>query len=142
MAIKIQDIAYVKFSAPDLNEMEAFLTDFGMIRIERTAEALYMRALDGDAFLHVTYQGQPQFLAAGFETESIEDLETIAREEKASIQRLEGPGGGSVVRLIDPNGFQIEVVAGRAAVARIDAPVRLPLNDANSTPRLNAVKRI
>jgi catechol 2,3-dioxygenase-like lactoylglutathione lyase family enzyme len=85
MAIKIQDIAYVSFSAPDLNEMEAFLTDFGMIRAERTAEALYMRGLDGDAFLHVIYEGQPQFLAAGFEAGSIEVLETLAREEKAPI---------------------------------------------------------
>lgn len=142
MAIKIQDIAYVTFSAPDLNEMEAFLTDFGMIRAGRTAEALYMRGLDGDAFLHVTYQGPPQFLAAGFEAGSLEDLETLAREEKASIHRLDGPGGGSVIRLIDPNGFQIEVIAGRSAVDRIGAPVRLPLNDARATPRLNAVKRI
>jgi catechol 2,3-dioxygenase-like lactoylglutathione lyase family enzyme len=47
-----------------------------------------------------------------------------------------------VVKLIDPNGFQIEVIAGRSAVDRIDAPARLPLNDAHATPRLDAVKRI
>jgi hypothetical protein len=30
MGIKIQDVAYVRLSAPDLDEMEAFLTEFGM----------------------------------------------------------------------------------------------------------------
>jgi len=31
MGIKIHDVAYVRFSAPDLDEMEAFLTEFGMV---------------------------------------------------------------------------------------------------------------
>jgi catechol 2,3-dioxygenase-like lactoylglutathione lyase family enzyme len=142
MGIKIQDIAYVRFSAPDLNEMEEFLTDFGMVRTERTGDALYMRGLDGDPFLHVTHRGEPRFVAAGFEAASIQDLEILAREEKASIQRLDGPGGGSVVRLTDPNDFQIEVVAGRTAIARIEASAPAPTNDAHGTARLNALKRL
>ena len=114
MGIKIQDVAYVRFSAPDLDEMEAFLTEFGMVRAERSGDALYMRGLDGDPFLHVTHRGEPRFLGAGFEAASMRDLETLAREEKATIEPLDGPAGGSVVRLTDPNGFRIEVVAGRA----------------------------
>ena len=120
MGIKIQDVAYVRFSAPDLDEMEAFLTEFGMVRAERSGDALYMRGLDGDPFLHVTHRGEPRFLAAGFEAASMRDLEALAREEKATIDPLDGPGGGSVVRLTDPNGFRIEVVAGRRTVARIE----------------------
>jgi len=142
MAIKIQDVAYVRFSVPDLDEMEAFLTDFGMVRAERSRDALYMRGLDGDPFLHMTHQGESRFLAAGFEAASIRDLETLAQEEKATIDPLDGPGGGSVVRLTDPNGFRIEVVAGRTPVARIDAPAREPMNDAYATPRLNTLKRL
>ena len=72
----------------------------------------------------------------------MQDLEALAREEKATIDPLDGPGGGSVVRLTDPNGFRIEVVAGRRSVARIDAPARSPINDAHATPRLNALKRL
>jgi hypothetical protein len=56
-------------------------------------------ALDGDPFLHVTHQGEPRFLTAGFEAAGMRDLESLAQEEKASIDRLDGPGGGSVVRL-------------------------------------------
>lgn len=142
MGIKIQDIAYVRFSAPDLDETEAFLTEFGMVRAERSRDALYVRGLDGDPFFHVTHRGEPRFLATGFEAASMQDLERLAREEKASIDPLDGPGGGSVVRLTDPDGFRIEVVAGRRHVARIDAPVRSPINDTHATPRLNALKRL
>jgi len=83
MGIKIQDIAYVRFHAPDLDQMETFLTEFGMVRADRTGDALYMRGLDGDAFLHVTHKGEPRFVAAGFEAVSMQDLEAFAREEKA-----------------------------------------------------------
>ena len=94
MGIKIQDVAYVRFSAPDLDQMETFLTEFGMVRADRTGDALYMRGLDGDAFLHVTHRGEPRFVAAGFEAASMQDLEALAREEKASLDHLDGPGGG------------------------------------------------
>jgi catechol 2,3-dioxygenase-like lactoylglutathione lyase family enzyme len=142
MGIKIHDIAYVRFSAPDLEAMEAFLTAFGMVRAERTSNVLYMRGLDEDPFLHVTYQGEPGFLAAGFAAASMKDLETLAREENVSIDWLDGPGGGSMVRLTDPNGFQIEVVAGRTRAPRLALAAPAPANDAYGTPRLNAPKRL
>jgi catechol 2,3-dioxygenase-like lactoylglutathione lyase family enzyme len=142
MGIKIQDIAYVRFHAPDLDQMETFLTEFGMVRAERTSDALYMRGLDENPFLHVTHPGEPRFLAAGFKAGSVEDLEALAREENASIDSLDGPGGGFVVRLTDPNDFQIEVVAGRRSAARIEAPARALINDAYAAPRLNALKRL
>ena len=141
MGIKIQDVAYVRFNAPDLDEMEAFLVDFGMIRAVRTSDTLYMRGLDEDSFLHVTHRGEPGFLAAGFEAASMEDLETVAREENAPLDRLDGPGSGSVVRLSDPNGFNIEVVSGRVRIPRIEVAAA-GTNDAHETPRLNARKRL
>jgi hypothetical protein len=61
MGIKIQDVAFVRFYAPDLDAMEAFLTDFGMIRAERSRDMLYTRGLDTDPFLHVTQKGEPGF---------------------------------------------------------------------------------
>ena len=142
MGIKIQDIAYVRFQTPDLDQMETFLTEFGMVRGDRTGDALYMRGLDGDPFLHVTHRGEPRFLAAGFEAASMQDLEALARKERASLDRLDGPGGGSVLKLTDPNGFQIEVVAARASAQRIDLPARAPVNDVYATPRLNVLKRL
>ena len=41
--IKVRDIAFGRLQAPDLDVEEEFLTNFGMIRQERTKAALYMR---------------------------------------------------------------------------------------------------
>jgi hypothetical protein len=76
MGIKIQDIAYMRFGAPDLEMMEAFLGEFGMIRTERTDDTLYMRGLDEDPFLHVTHRGAPA---------SMKDREALAQEENALL---------------------------------------------------------
>ena len=90
----------------------------------------------------MTHQGEPGFLAAGLEAASIEDLETLAREESVSIDSLDGPGGGFMVKLTDPDGFHIEVIAQRARVSPIELTPRIPGNDAYGTPRLNALKRV
>ena len=142
MGIKIQDVAFVKFSAPDLDAMEEFLTEFGMVRAERTSNALYMRGLDGDPYLHVTEKGEPGFVAAAFQAASLKDLEALAGAEHTSIDQLDGPGGGSVVRLTDPNGFRVEVVACRAPASRLELAPVIPSNDAHETPRINALKRL
>ena len=60
----------------------------------------------------------------------------------APLDRLDGPGGGSVVRLSDPNGFKIEVVAGRVRIPRIEVAAATGTNNAHETPRLNALKRL
>jgi catechol 2,3-dioxygenase-like lactoylglutathione lyase family enzyme len=142
MGIKIQDVAFVRFSAPDLDAMEEFLAEFGMVRAERTGNALYMRGLDSDPYLHVTHLGEPGFLAIALEASSLKDLEALAATEHASIEPLDGPGGGSVVRLTDPNEFRVEVVAGRAPTSHIELAPPIGSNDAHETPRLNAPKRL
>jgi catechol 2,3-dioxygenase-like lactoylglutathione lyase family enzyme len=142
MGIKVQDVAFVRFSAPDLDAMESFLTDFGMARAERSAEALYMRGFDPDQFLHVTHRGDPGFVGVAFEAASIADLEALAKSENASIGQLDGPGGGAAIRLNDPNGFRVEVVAGRAPADRIEVRRAVLANDAYETPRQNALKRL
>ena len=143
MGINIQDIAYVGFSAPDLEEMEkAFLTEFGMVCVQRAWDALYVRGLDGDPFLNMTHRGEPRFLAAGFEAASMRDLEALAREEKAMSHPLDRPAGDSVVRLTDPDGSRAELVAGRRSVAPMNARAGHPINDAYATPRLNTLARL
>ena len=44
--IKVEDLAYVRFGAPDLDRMEAFLADFGLERTLRT-ESIALRARRG-----------------------------------------------------------------------------------------------
>ena len=140
--IKVDDIAFVRFRAPDLDKMETFLGDFGLVRAHRDASTLYMRGTDSDPYFHVTHLGEPSFVGFAFEAKSESDLSTLAKSEDAKIETLDGPGGGRVVRLTDPNGFQIEVVAGRTQSASLPLPVTDLTNDARAQPRRNHEKRL
>ena len=41
--VSLVDVAYTTYQVPDLELMERFLTDFGMMRSARTDDTLYMR---------------------------------------------------------------------------------------------------
>lgn len=126
--IKVKDIAYGRLRSPDLDEMEEFLTNFGMIRSERTDTALYMRGTDPDHHIHVTEKGDPAFVGFAYYAASEDDLERIAKVPGASaIEAIDEPGGGKRVRLSEPNGYQIEVVHGIEELTAIPVPSQ-PLN--------------
>jgi catechol 2,3-dioxygenase-like lactoylglutathione lyase family enzyme len=140
--IKADDIAFVRFSAPDLDKMEAFLSDFGMARAARDDNTLYMRGEGGDPFLHVTHKGEPGFAGIAFKAASVGDLELLASTTGSKIEALDGPGGGQVVKLRDPDGFLVETVAGRGALAPDATPPEQALNDWRKRVRHNAPKRV
>lgn len=126
--IKIRDLAYGRLRAPDLDAMEEFLTHFGMIRADRTPNALYMRGTDPPHHIHVTEKGDPAFVGLAYHAASEDDLRRLAQAPGASaVETVDEPGGGKRVRLREPNGFQIEVVHGMQALPAI--PVgRLEMN--------------
>ena len=72
--IKVTDVAYARFQAPDLDLMEGFLNDFGLTRSARTETSLYMRGTDKDHHLHITELGEPKFVGFAFNAASEEDL--------------------------------------------------------------------
>lgn len=111
--IKVTDLAYGRLGAPDLDRMEEFLVDFGMVRADRTKNALYMRGTDGDHHLHVTELGEPKHIGMAWWAKSYDDLEKISKVPGASeIHEIDEPGGGSRVTLTDPDGRIIEVIYG------------------------------
>ncbi len=140
--IKVDDIAFVRFSAPDLDKMEAFLNDFGLARAHRDATTLYMRGQGADPYLHVTHQGEPGFAGVAFRARSADDLAALAKSQDTNVETLDGPGGGKVVRLKDPDGFNVEVVAARDALSPAAFPPAPPVNDARAQPRKNAPKLV
>ena len=140
--IKIEDVAYVGFTVPDLDQMEAFLADFGLERAARSATALYSRGGGGDPFVHVARQGAPAFAALGLRAGSVSDLERLAKHCGVEVEANGDPGGGRIVRLRDPDGFAVEAVAGRDFSARGPLPSREPTNDARVRTRKNAIKRV
>ena len=111
--VKVTDMAYGRLRSPDLDAQEAFLTHFGMVRADRTKNALYMRGTDPAHHIHVTEKGDPGFIGMAYDAASEEDLHKVARVSGASdVEDIDEPGGGKRVRLKEPNGYQIEVVWG------------------------------
>ena len=125
--IRIEDIAHVRYSAPDLAEMRRFLTEFGLDCFEAGGR-LYGRGSDGRPFVHVTEQGEPGFRALGLRAETPDDLERLAASEGLATRPLDEPGGGRILTLTDPDGFRGEVVAGQANAAPADLPPDPPRN--------------
>ncbi len=140
--IRIEDISHVRFTAPDLGEMERFLVSFGLSPFRDDAGRLFGRGSGGAPFLHMTEVGEPGFAAIGFRASGLADLEVLAAAEDARVEPFSAPGGGSVVRLTDPNGFRVEVVAGQAfgtAAPPLPDAVR---NTASGRPRISSRVRV
>lgn len=139
--IRVEDIAHVRYAAPDLKAMREFLEDFGMAVFEQHGR-LYGRGSDGRPFVHVTEPGEAKFLAVGFRARSRADLEVLAAHEGVTVEPLNEPGGGAIVRLTDPDGYAVEVVADQ----KHDQPGALlpdqPFNTATAKPRLRQMVRL
>ena len=118
--IKVTDLAYARFRAPDLDEMETFLTHFGLVRAARTNNALYMRATDDPHHVHITELGDPGYVGHAFYAANERDLEILSEDPDVSeVENINGPGGGKRVCINDPDGFQVEVVHGIKLLDRI-----------------------
>lgn len=139
--IKIEDIAHVRFSAPDLGEMRSFLEDFGLTHVSDDG-ALYMRGHGTAPFSHVTSEGEPGFAALGLRAASKADLETLAAAEGASVEPFEAPGGGYVVRLTDPDGKLVEVVAEQELADPLPIRAENPVNSPAQRQRQSATVRL
>ena len=151
--IKVWDIAYGRLRSPDLDKQEEFLSDFGMVRAARTANALYMRGTDPFHHIHITEKGDAGFLGMAWHAKSEDDLKALAKAPGASgIEHVDEPGGGMRVRLKEPNGYTIEVVYGMDSVLPIQASRQavnsgpIPLNRRGELMRIrkgpSSVKRI
>ena len=140
--IKVEDIAHVRFSAPDLEAMKAFLLDFGLTPIAHSDGELYARGAGARPFVHATSLGEPGFRGVGFQAKSLADLERLAAAQGAAVEPMHAPGGGHVVRLADPDGNSVEVVAGQSSVAPLLLPMEQPHNNARKKDRLSAPLRL
>ncbi|MDP2123813.1 MAG: VOC family protein [Parvibaculum sp.] len=140
--IKVTDIAYVRFRAPDLEAMEAFLIEFGLVRAARDTDRLHMRGTDPRPFGHVTEKGEAGFSGLGFYAESLDDLSRLATENGVAVEDNPAPGGGKIVRLTDPDGFPVDVVAGQTVPVTLPLQRKLVHNDGDAQPRVGDPLRV
>jgi len=122
--------------------MEAFLVQFGLTPTLWPDGVLYARGASSAPFLHATAPGAPSFAALGLRAESVGDLEALARVEGAAVEDLDAPGGGKVVRLRDPDGRLVEVVAGQTPVEPLPLEPESPRNSVLAHRRIREAVRL
>lgn len=149
--IKIWDVRHVRFAAPNLDLMEKFCLDFGMTTVSKSDTTLFMRGHGDDAALHITHQAEEAgFIGFGLEAASEKDLEAFANAKNLPVETYAEPGGGKVVRLQSPEGYQLDVVAGAEKVSPSHSTLpAVPSNFANERDstysghkRVGYVKRV
>src|SRR5258706_1636619 len=87
--VKVTDLAYGRLQSPSLDEAEEFLTRFGMVRSERTPNALYMRGTDPAHHLHVTHLGPSKFIGLAFFVENEDHLKKFAKRSEEHTSELQ-----------------------------------------------------
>jgi catechol 2,3-dioxygenase-like lactoylglutathione lyase family enzyme len=122
--------------------MQTFLEDFGLV-VQREGDVLYSRGTDPSPWLHQTVQGDPGFCGMGFDAGSDAALEQAARLDGAGeIEPLDGPGGGRRVRFRDPDGYHVEVVAGRTPAEPLPRRTASPYNWGSVRAREGTLQRV
>ena len=120
--IRTKRLAYVHYQLPDIDQAAAFLNDFGMIEASRSGSKIYYRGFDTQPYIYIAEQSpthERKFLGGTWVVESAQDLETAARHPQAiPIRDNDGPGGGKVVTIKDPNGMLVSFIYGQAPRAR------------------------
>lgn len=142
--VKVQSLAYLMFERPDLDKAERFLTDFGLKVAHREAGAIYFRSAGTAPFCYrVAQAAKPRFVGFGLTVGDRADLLKLACLPGASPVRVaRTPGGGEVVSLVDPSGFEVEVVAGQAMSTPLAVRPPLTMNLGNTPVRVDATQRL
>lgn len=141
--VKAYDVAYVRFRSPDLPRMQRFLRDFGMLDAGFDGERLFMRGYGKSPFVHVTEYGERAgFAGFGIWVRDDAGLKKIADHAGVAIEDLDAPGGGRIARLIDPDGYTVEVVAGQSRVQPVEQTMRAVWNQGGAYPRKGVLRRV
>jgi catechol 2,3-dioxygenase-like lactoylglutathione lyase family enzyme len=139
----VKDIAFVRYQTTDLDTMEAFLVDFGLHRVARSDDALYVRACGTTHHVHITERGDSnRTLGFGLFAQSASDLEALAVRLGVKVEDNPEPGGGKRVRFTDPDGFVVDVIHGQAALPELAHREPLQMNAATGRTRLGKAIRL
>lgn len=135
------DIAYVRMAAPDVEKQSCFLRDFGLIDLGPHGETRLFGSTGMSPFCYIVECGEPRFVGFGLWVESTDVLEAIAAREGTAVQALGLPGGGSYVRMVDPDGFEIDAVAGQSFLAGSNAATAAEWNENGVHKRVDEFRR-
>ena len=140
--VRARSLAYVAFTLPELSRAHGFLLDFGFRDAGMAEGALHMAGHGREPFLYRATEGEPGFAGLAFSVAGEAALETLAARAGAEVEPLDAPGGGHRVRLIDPDGFVVDAVAGQGDADPGSARPVNGWNSASAKSRIGSAKRL
>lgn len=144
---KAQDLAYVRYQAPDLAKMKVFITDFGFEVSESQTEygtkAVFNRGTDCSPYAHVVQERPAEFIGFAFHMESEADFAALSKKSGASaIESVPVITEAKRVRFTDPNDYTVDGLLGFNCEAEPIAAPRQPLNTITDHARAGAPIRL
>ena len=114
---RVSDLAYARFRAPNLDAMTRFGQDFGFRDFAGAGDAVIAFGSLRNFPVHVTEVGEAGF--AGFGAfMSAEGLATLALRHGKTVERVGAPFNTLRLRLMDPDGFVVDLLAPEALALR------------------------
>ena len=140
--VKANDLLFVHFARPDLAKAEQYLRDFGLVVASRSEEELYFRGTGPRPYVYrVTRGPKARFVGFGLAVPNADDLDTLSKRFGRPIERSNGAGGGSVVRLRDPEGVEVDALHGYTPSEPLPTRPAIPHNAPSQIVRVNDTQR-
>ena len=140
--IKVQDLAWLEFTKPDLDASERFAAAFGFSTVNRTADELQLRGTAAGAPCVIVRRGpRSRYLGSSFRAADSTDVVRLADASGTKVEKLPESIGGVAVNLSDPTGLLVRVVADTHELADLpDQPTQV-LNVGHEASRTNRPQR-
>ena len=140
--VKTNALLYAHFERPDLKRARDYLVDFGLTVATQSEDELFLRGAGSAPYIYRVSRGETtRFIGLGLSVPSADDLKTLAKAVSRPVEQADGPGGGAVVRLVDPLGVAVSVHHGFATAAPEAVRAPIPHNAPNQTVRVNYTQR-
>jgi len=140
--VKADQLLFVHFERPNLDQAEQYLRDFGLVVAEKSEHELFLRGTGLQPYIYrVTKGPNARFLGLGFSVATVEELRKLATAFGRSLEVAKTPGGGSLVRLNDPEGVTVDVLHGFTAADKLPLRAPIPHNAPNQIVRVNDTQR-
>jgi catechol 2,3-dioxygenase-like lactoylglutathione lyase family enzyme len=140
--VKANDLLYAHFERPDLAKAEQYLGDFGLTLVSRTDNDLYLRGMGSRPYIYRVTKGRSaRFVGLGLSVASAHELQKLAETFGRPVETAYGPGRGSLVRLRDPEGIEVDVVHGVAPSKPLPTRPAILHNAPNQIVRVNDTQR-
>lgn len=130
-------LSKVKFRAPDLDQMQKFLTEFGLLLSSQDSKVLRMSGHGDSGCIHLTELGAAAFVGFGLEVADDAQLDHLALQTGREITHAEQK---RTVFLTDPDGYEIAITAESQDMSSAKEQSAPKINYPNATNRIDETK--